>query len=90
MSERRFKFSSLRHLLLNLGFREVPVNKTHVGFQHGDSDLLIALPPYRSNAQVAPHHLVYVRMMLDGKGPMDAAEFDRIVAGGPTRHSASS
>jgi hypothetical protein len=89
MAEPRFRFSSLRQLLLDLGFKEVPVEKPHIGFQHDAPDLLIALPPYRSNAPVAPHHLVYVRMMLDGKGLMNADEFDRIVANGSTRHSAS-
>jgi hypothetical protein len=90
MSEPRFKFSSLRHLLLDLGFKEVSVTKPYLGFEHGESDLLIVLPSYRSNSSVAPHHLVYVRMMLDGKGLMDAEEFDRLVAKVPSRHSASS
>jgi hypothetical protein len=31
-----------------------------------------------------------VRTMLDGKGLLDGEEFDRIVANGLTRHSASS
>ena len=89
MSKPRFKFSSLRQMLLDLGFKEVPLNKPYIGFQHDESDLLIVLPPYRSNALVAPHHLVYVRMMLDGKGLMDAEEFDRCVADVPVRHSSS-
>ena len=89
MSGPRFKFSSLRRMLLDLGFKEVAVNsdKPHVGFQHAQSDLLMVLPPYRNNAAVAPHHLVYVRMMLDGKGLMDADEFDRLVGNLPTPRS---
>ena len=90
MSEPRLKFSDLRRILLNLGFTEVAVAKPHIGFQHATSDLLIVLPSYRINAPVAPHHLVYVRMMLDGKGLMDADEFDRLVGKMPTPHSASS
>jgi hypothetical protein len=90
MSEPRFKFSSLRHMLLELGFKEVPVTKPYIGFQHDESDLLIALPSYRSNSLVAPHHLIYVRMMLDGKGLMAAEEFDRLVANVPVRYSTSS
>jgi len=89
MPEPRVKFSSLRQILLDLGFEQVPVTKPHIGFQHDGADLLIVLPPYRGNALVAPHHLVYVRMMLDGKGLMDAAAFDRLVANVPARHSAS-
>jgi hypothetical protein len=90
MSASRFKFSSLRRLLSDLGFKEVVANtdKPHVAFQHDPSDLLIVLPPYRNNAAVAPHHLVYVRMMLDGKGLMDADKFDRLVGNVPTPRSA--
>jgi hypothetical protein len=90
MSKPRFKFSSLRHMLLDLGFKEVPVTKPNIGFQHDESDLLIVLPSYRRNSLVAPHHLVYVRMMLEGKGLMAADEFDRLVSNVPVRHSASS
>jgi len=90
MSERRVKFSSLRQLLLDLGFKEAPVPKPYIGFKHDESDLLIVLPAHWSNSPVAPHHLVYVRMMLDGKGLMDAEVFNRLVASGPTRQSASS
>jgi hypothetical protein len=92
MSGPRFKFSGLRRLLLDLGFQEAAVNteKAHTGFRHAPSDLLIALPSYPKNAVVAPHHLVYVRMMLDGKGLMDADEFDRLVGNLPTPRSASS
>jgi hypothetical protein len=90
MSESRFKFASLRHMLLELGFKEVPVTKPYIGFQHDESELLIVLLSYRSNSLVAPHHLVYVRMMLDGKGLMAAEEFDRLVANVPVRHSAPS
>jgi hypothetical protein len=90
MSKPRFKFSSLRSLLSDLGFNEVPVKKPYIGFEHGESDTWIILPPYRSNALVAAHHLAQVRIMLDAKGIKDADEFDRIVANSPARHSASS
>jgi hypothetical protein len=90
MSEPRFKFASLRHLLSDLGFVEVPVSKPYVGFQHDESDTLIVLPSYRSNSSVAPHHLAQVRIMLDAKGLMAADDFDRLVASIPKQHSASS
>jgi len=90
MSKPGVKFSSLRHVLMDLGFRAVPVTKPHVGFLHDPSDLLIVLPPYRSNSLVAPHHLVYVQTMLDGKSIMEAEEFDRLVADAGVRHSPSS
>jgi hypothetical protein len=88
MPEYRVKFSSLRRMLLDLGFAPVPLTKPNIGFKHAECDLLIALPAYRSNALVAPHHLVYVRMMLDGKGLLDADEFDRRLAEVPARNPA--
>jgi hypothetical protein len=90
MSESRFTFAGLRRLLTDLGFKEVSVTKPNVGFEHDQSKLLIVLPSYRSNSAVAAHHLAYVRMMLDGKGLMDAEEFGRRVADVPVRHPASS
>jgi hypothetical protein len=90
MAKPRFKFSGLRQVLSDLGFKQVPVTKPYIGFQHEDSDTLIVLPSYRSNSPVAPHHLVQVRVTLDAKGLMAAEEFDRLVGSVPVHHSASS
>lgn len=90
MSKPRFKFSSLRSLLSDLGFKEVPVTKPYIGFAHDKSEASIIVPPYRNNALVAPHHLAQVRVMLEAKGLMAGEEFDRLVAAAPVRHSASS
>jgi hypothetical protein len=90
MTKPRFKFFKLRQMLLDLGFAEASVKKPFIGFQHDESDLLIVLPAYRRNSAVAPHHLVYVRMMLDGKGLMGGEDFDRLVADDSIRHPASS
>jgi hypothetical protein len=97
-----FRFSSLRRMLLDLGFKEHrllwdqefrdgAVKRTSIGFQHDESDTLIVLPGYyRSNSRVCPHHLVSVRIMLDAKGLMDAEDFDRLVARASAQPSASS
>jgi hypothetical protein len=102
MTKSHFRFSSLRRLLLDLGFKEHrllwdqefqdgPVKRTSIGFQHDESDTLIVLPGYyRSNSRVYPHHLITVRIMLDAKGLMDAEDFDRLVAQGSAQPSASS
>ncbi len=90
MDKPRFKFSSLRHILSDLGFKQVPVAKPYIGFQHDESDTSIILPSYRSNSPVAPHHLLQVRITLDAKGLMAAEDFDRLVASLPIGHSASS
>ena len=102
MIKPRFRFSSLRRLLLDLGFKEHrlrwdqefkdgPVKRTSIGFQHDESDTLIVLPGYyRSNSWVYPHHLIYVRITLDAKGLMEAEDFERLVAQATLQASASS
>jgi hypothetical protein len=83
------KFSELRRLLSQLGFREIPVQKPFIGFQHvDDPEAWLMFPSYRGNARVAPHHLFQVRVMLDGWGLMEAADFDRLVGAVPARHPA--
>lgn len=88
MDKPRFKFSSLRDVLSDLGFKQVPVTKRYIGFQHDESDTSIILPSNRSNSPVAPHHLVQVRITLDAKGLLAAEDFDRLVAGLPVGHIA--
>jgi hypothetical protein len=83
MSETRIKFSSLRQVLSELGFKKVTVTKPYIGFQHDESDTLIVLPSYRSNSSVASHHLAQVRIMLDAKGLMAAEDFDRLATNVP-------
>jgi hypothetical protein len=89
MTSARIKFAQLRDLLLGLGFREVALSESAVGFQHDPSDTLIVLPIYRANRVVRPHHLASVRIMLDGKGLMDADTFDDLVASVAAKRSAS-
>jgi hypothetical protein len=90
MPEPRIKFSTLRQILLDCGFREVAVSDSFVGFKHDQSDTLIVLPEYRATAHVAPHHLAQVRVTLDAKGLLDAEKFDRRLTDHPARHPASS
>ena len=83
------KFSALRQLLTDLGFREVPIQKPFIGFAHRDDpDAWLTFPAYRGNARVAPHHLFAVRTLLDGWGLMEAEDFDRLVGEAPARHPA--
>jgi hypothetical protein len=88
MPEPRMKFSALRKLLSDLGFREVPVKKPFIGFQHDDPNAWFVFPAYRGNSRVAAHHLAAVRIMLDGWGLMEADDFDRLVGVVPARHPA--
>ena len=89
MSNPRIKFARIRQLLLDLGFREVAVSDSLVGFQHDPSETLIVLPEYRPNADIAAHHVAQTRMMLDAKNLLDAEEFDRKLGNVPVSNPAS-
>jgi hypothetical protein len=87
MPQPRMTFSALRRLLTGLGFREVPVKKPFIGFEHEDNpDAWFVFPAYRDNSRVAPHHLAAVRVQLDGWGLMEADDFDRRVDVVPAGH----
>jgi hypothetical protein len=82
-------FGQLRGLLLERGFTETVSPKSHVFFAHESSGAEIALPIYRSNRLVLPHHVVAVRVMLDANGLMEGGEFDEFVASASAKRSAS-
>ena len=89
MSKPRVTFAWLRRFLLDHGFTEEIVPKSHIGFRHEDSGAEIFLPIYRSNQLVMPHHLLTVRFTLDGWGVMGADQFDEDVASASAKQSAS-
>lgn len=82
-------FGSLRHLLTNLGFREIAVRKPFIGFQHDTSDVWFMFPPYQDDDLVMAHHLLPVRIQLDAWGLLAAEDFNNILGEIPTRHPAS-
>jgi predicted RNA binding protein YcfA (HicA-like mRNA interferase family) len=84
----RIAYRQLRQLLLDLGFTETITPKSHVFFAHERSGAEVALPIYRANRIVMPHHLMTVRFTLDAFGVMDGDEFDDIVTAASTRRSA--
>lgn len=89
MPRPRMTFSALRRLLSDLGFREASVKEPFIGFEHQeDPEIWFVFPSYRGNALVAPHHLAQVRVLLDGRGLMEADEFDRLVGVTSARHPA--
>lgn len=89
MPESRIRFSQLRQLLLDLEFTEIVVPESHLAFRHEPSDTVIMLPIYEGNEPVAPRHYVPVRTLLDAKGLLDGAEFDRLLPSGAVKQSAS-
>ena len=80
MRNPRINFGQLRKLLLSLGFAETITPKKHTLFAHESSGAEFAMPIYRSNQIVLPHHLIAVRMMLDATGVMESDKFDEAVA----------
>ncbi len=89
MSRPRVTFADLRQMLLDMGFTEAVVPRSHVFFAHSPSGAEVALPIYRADRIVLPHHLISVRIMLDAKGLMDRADFDDFVASLSAKQSAS-
>jgi hypothetical protein len=68
--------------------------ETHRALYFGEADqpsgAEVALPIYRSNRIVLPHHLSSIRIMLDAKGLMDGEEFDEVVASAASAESSAS
>jgi hypothetical protein len=85
----KITFAQLRQLLLDLGFTETVTPRSHVFFAHPPSGAEVALPIYRSSQMALPHHLITVRLMLDGKNLMDHDDFDAFVASVTAKQSAS-
>jgi hypothetical protein len=67
MSDPRITFAQLREFLMDMGFTETVTPKSHAFFAHQPSGAEVALPIYRSNRIVLPHHLSIIRNMPDAK-----------------------
>jgi predicted RNA binding protein YcfA (HicA-like mRNA interferase family) len=89
MTDPRLTFAQRRQLLLGMGFTESVTPKSHIFFAHPQSGAEVALPIYRSNQVVLPHHLATVRATLDAKGLMDKHEFNDFVVLESAKQSAS-
>ena len=89
MSRPRVSFAELRRMLLDMGFTETVVPRSHVFFAHPRRGAELALPIYRPNRYVLPHHLISVGITLDATGLMDRADFDDFVTSTSMKQSAS-
>jgi predicted RNA binding protein YcfA (HicA-like mRNA interferase family) len=89
MSRPRVTYAELRRMLLDLGFTETVVPRSHVFFAHQRPGAEVALPIYRANRIVMPHHLIAVRVTLDATGLMDRDDFEDFVASTSMKQSAS-
>ena len=89
MSKPRITFAELRRLLLDMGFSEAITPGSHTFFAHRLPGAEVALPLYRSDRFVRPHHLITVGMMLDAAGLMNRDDFEEYVASASANQSAS-
>lgn len=71
------RFSDLRQLLLDLGFREVRVPGSYIAFEHAASGALFTYPEYRPEDLVHPVYVSVARKHLDERGILDEKDFDR-------------
>jgi hypothetical protein len=85
----RIKFSDLRQILSDLGFKRFPVKKPLIGFCHDEASASLMFPAYRGNSWLAVHRLLQARVLLDAKGLMHQDEFDRLVTEAAARHPAT-
>ncbi len=89
MAKPRVTYAELRRMLLDLGITETVVPRSQVFFAHQRPGAEVALPIYRPNRLVMPHHLIAVRITLDATGLMDRADFEDFAASTSMKQSAS-
>jgi predicted RNA binding protein YcfA (HicA-like mRNA interferase family) len=81
-------YGQLSQVLLDLGFIEHTVPKSHAGYRHEESETVILLAPHASEDIARPLDVRYVRRVLNETGLLDAQEFDRRLAESYSSHTA--
>jgi hypothetical protein len=76
----RITFADFARLLQSLGFKRYHAPNPAWVFENAEHDALIALPEYKENEFVRPHHLVSARGLLDERGLMDRDTFNSILS----------
>jgi len=86
-------YGQLHQLLRDLGFSEHfierPGHPQCHGFRYGNTDLTFNLAVHDSSELALPRDVGYIRRMLDMKGLLETAEFDRWMATSEQRKEAS-
>lgn len=72
-------FTTLRRLLLDLGFREKTLPSSHLVFSHEPSETLFAFRAYAPHDKVTLADLRLVRSQLDLRGLLGADAFDALL-----------
>ena len=71
-------FADLGCLLLRLGFQRAETTGAQIVFEHPASETTLVFPPYRNEEIVRPHHRVKTQTLLDSRGILERAAFDRM------------
>jgi hypothetical protein len=72
---RKVTYGRLGKFLQSLGFSKHEPEPGTLVYKHEASGALVILPIRKDHENVAPHHLVGTRMILDAFGIMDPPEF---------------
>lgn len=77
MTATEVTYGQLDRVLRSLGFssRLVQGNPPARHYEHKDTGAFITVPPFAESDRVLEHHLVTVRVTLDGFGIADATTF---------------
>src|SRR4051812_30893732 len=72
-------FTTLKRVLLDLGFQTRILPGLHVMFEHQSSDTLVILRPYRDDEVIEQGTLAGIRRLLDEKGVIDRSRLDELL-----------
>jgi hypothetical protein len=71
--------SDLRQVLLGLKFHDRSVPKSHVLLEHGATNTVVLLRPYRDDEVIDPVTLLGISRILDEKGVVSRERFDDLL-----------
>jgi predicted RNA binding protein YcfA (HicA-like mRNA interferase family) len=84
----KLTYGDLHQVLIDLGFVANRVPDSHVSFRHEPSDTVILMALHASTEATKPIDVKYVRRVLDERGLLAGAEFDRQIGEIYAPHSA--
>ena len=72
-------FAQFERVLTELGFRKKSVPKTGIAYVHSPTDTIVLVRKHKPSETVPWHVLAAARVQLDGRGVIEAEEFDRML-----------
>jgi hypothetical protein len=70
-------YGRLGKVLRSLGFTVRLVDEKATVYKNEETGAIVALPPVPEDKEVAPHHLLAVRSILEAYGLANPADFDK-------------